>query len=318
MTFELPHLKAFHTIVTTGSLGRAAQVLHITQPALSRTIRKLEAAAGAPLFERHSKGMQLTDIGRALLPHASLLLREAQHAHDDIQTQLGLAQGVVRLGAIGSIACSVLPIAIARTCHAWPQLQVQVTEAVWDKLASALMAHEIDLALGVALPDCEPITSIADCRWQDRSYIVAGRHHGLHHHSASLADTLKERWAMFPKATGPFEQLQALFARHGLPMPRAVVETRSVTVIKSLVCHSGFLGWMPAPMFSTEFQTGLLAPLPLPDASDARTLTVFRRRQGLLPTPASQFLAQLRKLTAPFSHPGWEPGTAAMGMVLPQ
>ncbi|WP_370681998.1 LysR family transcriptional regulator [Comamonas sp. GB3 AK4-5] len=311
MTFELQHLKAFHTIVATGSLGRAAIALHITQPALSRTIRKLEAAAGAALFERHSKGMQLTDIGRALLPHASLLLREAEHAQEEIRAHLGLARGVIRVGAIGSIACSVLPIAIAQTCHTWPQLQVQVLEGVWDKLACALTSHEIDLALGVALEDCDLIEAIPDCHWQDRSYIVAGSHHRLHHQpSLGLADTLEERWAMFPKGTGPFEQLKALFTRHGLPMPSAVVETRSVTMLKSLMGHSSFLGWMAGPMFSTESEAGLLAPLPLPDASDVRTLTAFRRRQGLLPAPASKFLEQLRKLTGPLSRPGSESGTA--------
>jgi DNA-binding transcriptional LysR family regulator len=314
MTFELQHLKAFHTIVATGSLGRAAIALHITQPALSRTIRKLEATAGAALFERHSKGMQLTDIGRALLPHASLLLLEAEHAQEEIQAHLGLARGVIRVGAIGSIACSVLPIAIGQTCHAWPQLQVQVIEGVWDKLACALTSHEIDLALGVALEGCDAIEAIPDCRWQDRSYIVADDRHRLHHQAGmGLADTLKERWAMFPKDTGPFEQLKSVFARHGLPMPSAVVETRSVTVLKSLIGHSGFLGWMPTPMFSAEFQTGLITPLPLSNASDVRTLTAFRRRQGLLPAPAKQFLEQLRKLTGPLSYPGSE---KAMGIGL--
>jgi DNA-binding transcriptional LysR family regulator len=80
MTLDLRQLNAFLTIVSAGSLGRAADMLHITQPALSRTVRRLEQQVGAPLFERHSKGMQLTAVGSALLPHATLLLREAEHA----------------------------------------------------------------------------------------------------------------------------------------------------------------------------------------------------------------------------------------------
>ena len=76
MTFVLRSLVAFNTIVSSGSLGRAAEALNVTQPALSRTIRKLEDEVGAPLFERHSKAMQLTDVGRGLQPHALLLPRE--------------------------------------------------------------------------------------------------------------------------------------------------------------------------------------------------------------------------------------------------
>ncbi|MBP0644539.1 LysR family transcriptional regulator, partial [Mycobacterium tuberculosis] len=84
MTFDLRQLRAFTTIVSAGSLGRAAEVLHVTQPALSRIVKRLEDEVGAPLFERHSKGMQLTAIGQALLPHASLLQHEADYAREEI------------------------------------------------------------------------------------------------------------------------------------------------------------------------------------------------------------------------------------------
>src|SRR6476661_3672188 len=99
MAFDLQHLIAFNAIVSSGSLGRAAEALNVTQPALSRTIRRLEEQAGAPLFERHSKGMQLTDVGRALQPHAVLLQRESEHANEDIKAMLGLAKGTIRVGA---------------------------------------------------------------------------------------------------------------------------------------------------------------------------------------------------------------------------
>ncbi|APW38768.1 LysR family transcriptional regulator [Rhodoferax koreense] len=299
MTFEIQHLKAFTTVVASGSLGRAALALNVTQPALSRTIHKLEEVAGAPLFERHSKGMQLTPIGQALLPHAQLLQREAELANEEIKAMLGLAKGTIRVGSVGSIACSVLPQAIGATCRAWPQLQVHVIEGVWDRLAEALVSHEIDLALGVATDDGDEIEAVKDCRWEDTSYVVASMDHGLRQHvGLRLADTMAERWAILPKGTAPFEDMKALFTRHGLPLPNVVVQTRSVTVLKSLVCHSGFLGWMPEPMFDTERRAGLMGVLPMPNASDRRTLTAFRRRQGLMPAPAVKLLEELRKLTA--------------------
>lgn len=301
MTFDLQHLKAFTAIVSTGSLGRAAIALNVTQPALSRTIRRLEDETGAPLFERHSKGMHLTAIGQALLPHAHLLQRESEHANEEIKAMLGLAKGTIRVGAVGSIACSVLPQAISRTCQAWPQLQVQVIEGVWDRLADALVSHEIDLALGVEI-DGEidgDIEAVKDCRWEDTSYVVASMQHALRsRNQLTLADTMSERWAILPKGTAPFEHMKMLFTRHQLLLPNVVVETRSVTVLKSLICHSGFLGWMPEPMFDTERQAGLMGALHMPDSSDKRTLTAFRRRQGLMPAPASKLLDSLRSLTA--------------------
>ncbi|MEO6273225.1 MAG: LysR substrate-binding domain-containing protein [Rhodoferax sp.] len=300
MTFELQHLKAFAAIVSAGSLGRAAIALNVTQPALSRTIHKLEQQAGAPLFERHSKGMHLTPIGHALLPHARLLLREAEHADEEIKAMLGLAKGTIRVGSVGSIACSVLPQAIGKTCQAWPHLQVHVIEGVWDRLAEALVSHEIDLALGVVVDAGEEIEAVKDCRWEDTSYVVAAMGHPLRQRvHLTVADTLLERWAILPRGTAPFEHMKALFTRHQLPLPNVVVETRSTTVLKSLICHSGFLGWMPEPMFETERQAGLMGALPMPNASDKRTLTAFRRSQGLMPAPANKLLEELRKLTAP-------------------
>jgi DNA-binding transcriptional LysR family regulator len=299
MAFDLQQLMAFNAIVSAGSLGRAADALHVTQPALSRTVRRLEDQAGAPLFERHSKGMQLTDIGRALQPHALLLQRESEHAEEHIQAMLGLAKGTIRVGAVGSIACLVLPLAIGSVCTKWPNLQVRIIEGVWDRLADALVSREIDLALGVDTEDTDEIVAVSDCRWADTSYVVAGQHHPLREKSPlRLSDTLTERWAILPRGTGPFEHMKKVFARHQLALPNVVVETRSVTALKSLIGRSGFLGWMPAPMYDAERRAGLIDALDIPGASDERTLTAFRRRAGMLPGPATKLLEALRALTA--------------------
>src|ERR1700757_4631528 len=148
MALSIEQLTTFTTIVKGGSLGRAAALLNMTQPALSRAIKRLEQQLGAELFERHSKGMQLTDIGRAFLPHATSLHVEATQALEEIQALRGAAKGTVRVGAVASIASSILPPAIERTLTKWPGLHFEVFEGVWDLLAASLSKHEIDLALG--------------------------------------------------------------------------------------------------------------------------------------------------------------------------
>src|SRR4051794_27548339 len=166
MTFDGRQLAAFLAIVSQGSLGRAAEALHVTQPALSRTVKRLEDQLGAPLFERHSKGMSLTPAGVALLPHAALLQREAEAAVDEINALRGLVKGTIKVGAIGSVASLVLPQAIGRVLQRWPNLRVRVVEGVWDRLAAALVGHEIDLALDGEQPESDEISAIADCRWR--------------------------------------------------------------------------------------------------------------------------------------------------------
>ena len=298
MAFDLHQLRAFTTIVAAGSLGRAATVLNVTQPALSRTIKRLEGQVGAPLFERHSKGMLLTDIGGALLPHATLLQRESEHAAEEINALRGLAKGTIRVGAVGSIACHVLPLAIGRVLGKWPKLHVQVVEGVWDRLAEGLTKHEIDLALAVAGGDTDEIVAIKDCLWEDRSHIVAGTKHPLRsRRRLQLADVQDEQWAMVPRGTGPYEHMEQVFAANGLGLPNVVVETRSVIVLKSLVTRSGFLSWMSEPMYDTDRKAGLIDALRIPGASRTRALTAFRRRTGILPSPAAKLLEELRLLT---------------------
>ncbi|MFM0719477.1 LysR family transcriptional regulator [Paraburkholderia strydomiana] len=299
MTYNLQQLQAFTIIVESGSLGRAAEALHITQPALSRAIRRLEEQVGAPLFERHSRGMHLTAVGEALLPHAVLLQREAEQAREEIDALRGLARGTIRVGAVGSIASLVLPLAVSGVLGKWPNLRVQIIEGVWDRLADALVKREIDLALSMAVPDTDEIMAIADCRWEDASYVVAALDHPLRRKpKLTLADTLGERWAIPPRGTGPFEHMQRVFAEQGLGLPNIVVETRSITALKSLVARSGFLSWMASTMYVTESKAGVFDTLGVPGVLGRRTLTAFRRRQGILPSPAVKLLEQLRQLTA--------------------
>ncbi|MFW2464365.1 LysR family transcriptional regulator, partial [Burkholderia pseudomallei] len=201
MTFDLRQLRAFTTIAASGSLGRAADALHVTQPALSRILKRLEEQIGAPLFERHSKGVQLTAIGEALLPHATLLQHEAEHAREEIDALRGLAKGTIKVGAVGSIASLVLPVALGRVLDRWPNLRVVIVEGVWDRLVDALLTHEIDIALSTRVPDTDEVVAIAECRWDDVSHVVAAPDHPLRAAARApltLADTRAARWAIPP------------------------------------------------------------------------------------------------------------------------
>ncbi|WP_202359290.1 LysR family transcriptional regulator [Mesorhizobium sp. 113-3-3] len=299
MALSVEQLATFTAIVKAGSLGRAAIVLNMTQPALSRAIKRLEEQLGTDLFERHSKGMQLTEIGKAFLPHATSLHAGAAQALEEIQALRGGGKGTVRVGAVASIASSILPPAIERTLRKWPGLHFDVVEGVWDLLAAGLAKHEIDLALGAESPDTDEIVAIRDCRWQDTSHIIVAAEHPLRRRrKLALGDTLQERWTIPPAGTGPHQHLERVFAEQGLGLPDIVVRTRSITVLKSLVVDSGFLSWMAEPMFEPERRAGLVAPLSIAGVDGRRTLVAFRRRRGLLPVPSLKLLDELRGLTS--------------------
>lgn len=298
MNFDGRQLTAFLTIVTHGSLGRAAEILHVTQPALSRTIKRLEGQFGVALFERNSKGMRLTPMGEALLPHATLMGRVTEHASEEINSLRGLTKGTIRVGGIASAVSLILPVAIHRVFTQWPNLQAQIIEGVWDRLAEALTKYEIDLALGVATVESDDIVPLADCCWEDKSYIVAAMNHPLRQKKGlQLGHTLQHPWACTPRGTAPFTHMQQTFKAQGLAYPDVVVETRSIIALKSLVSHAGFLCWMAGPMFEDERRGQLMDALPITGLATTRKLTVFRRRNGILPGPAVKLLDELRQIS---------------------
>jgi DNA-binding transcriptional LysR family regulator len=298
MSFNLQQLMMFTTIVSAGSLGRAATMLSMTQPALSRSIKRLEESVGAPLFERHTKGMHLTALGEALMPYAVSLQRKAEQAREELDAMRGLAKGVIKVGAVSSIASLVLPMSVACVLEKWPNLRVEVIEGVWDRLVEGLLTHEIDLALCTSGTETEDVAAISDCSWTDRSYVVAATDHPLRAKGTlQLDDTLTQRWALTPMGTEPYAHMKENFEARGLPMPVIAVETRSVAMLKSLVARCGFVSWMAASMYDTESRAGVVDALDIEGLDAQRTLTAFRRRRGIMPTPAVKLLDELLYLT---------------------
>lgn len=299
MSFDLRELNAFLSVVKSGSLGRAAAVLHITQPALSRTIRQLENKLGVPVFERHTTGMILTEYGRALLPHAQTLLHEASIAREEIDALHGLSKGTVRVGAVASVLSAALPQALKRLMSQYPGLDVQITEGVEDILISALLDNQIDLAIAASTLDkTEGISLVADASWQDTNCMVAASQHPIWHaRHMSLADLAQYQWVLPPRGTKPREELHQLFAENDLSPPTIKVETRSVIAIRAMVQHANLLSCLPTPIVRNELETNVMQVLPLAQATHTRHFYVFRRQRGSLPTPAAQLLEALRHVT---------------------
>lgn len=297
MTFEAGQLRAFLAVAEHGGVGRAAADLGLTQPAVSRSLRRLEVALGAPLFERHSTGMRLTEYGRALAPRARAIEEEAQRAVEEIHTMQGRGRGTLRVGSVGSVIAHLVPRAVDALLVGHPGLEVHILEGVEDVLVEALAAAEIDVAVGGELDADERIAVVGSLRWQDHVTVVAATGHPLRAEpGVELADLLDQRWAMPPARTAPRRALTEIFRRAGLDEPRTTVTTRSVVALKALVADAGFLSVMPRPLFSAERRAGTIESLHVPGGTRARRFGVFRRRGGALTGPAESFVEELRPI----------------------
>jgi DNA-binding transcriptional LysR family regulator len=297
MAFDPRQLRAFLTIVRSGSLGLAAEALHVTQPALSRIVRKLETQLGVQLFERHSKGMELTSFGHALLPHATVLSEEAALALDQINSLRGLGHGTLRIGAIGSAAITMLPAILERMLRQWPKLHVQITEAVEDVLETALTNNTIDVAISGQIPESPDIVQVGEQKFTDRYSVISSATHPLQKRAKlALADVVKVPWVMPSLEAEPRRQFNALIARLGVAAPRIAVESRSPSVIKAMVARTNYLGWLPEPLFAAEQAAGLIKPLHVEEMETRRRFFVYRRRRTFMPPPVQKFLETLAEV----------------------
>ncbi|MFF2569331.1 LysR family transcriptional regulator [Streptomyces sp. NPDC058084] len=146
---ELRQLRYFVTVVDEGGFTRAAARLHLAQPGLSAQIRQLERELGQPLLDRSHRSVTLTEAGRAVLPYARAALAAADAVRQTVDAYTGLLRGRVSLGLVSGATGHAFDIAafLADFHDAHPALEIALTEDSSERMQSALLAGELDLAL---------------------------------------------------------------------------------------------------------------------------------------------------------------------------
>jgi DNA-binding transcriptional LysR family regulator len=143
----LEPLRHFALVAQHGTFTAAARHAHVTQPALTASIQRLEAQMGARLFERGPGGASLTAAGNALLPRARAALAALEEGRRAVQEVMGLTVGSVKLGAGATVCTYYLPRTLARFRSKHPGVQILLREANPDDLIDALEAGDLDIAI---------------------------------------------------------------------------------------------------------------------------------------------------------------------------
>ncbi|WP_404301100.1 LysR family transcriptional regulator [Alicycliphilus denitrificans] len=144
---NLRQLQQFVTLAETGNFHRAAERLHMAQPPLSVSIRKLEEELGSALFERSTTGVTLTPAGQAMLGDARRALLHAQQCRQAVLDAREGTGGRLRLGIIGSATYALLPRLIPSLRARYPQITLELTEATSSEILEGLLARRFDAGL---------------------------------------------------------------------------------------------------------------------------------------------------------------------------
>ncbi|MGQ4487993.1 LysR substrate-binding domain-containing protein [Streptomyces sp. SAS_281] len=146
---SLRQMEYFVTVVEEASFTRAAEQLHVTQPALSHQIKALEREVGGPLLERLPRGVRLTAMGRAFLPHAERSVRSAAQARRAARAAAGARGGELHIATVHAIAVGILPDVFARWRAAHPGVALVLHEyATTEALEDRIERGTADLAVG--------------------------------------------------------------------------------------------------------------------------------------------------------------------------
>jgi len=150
---RIEQLRYLLAIVQAGSFRRAAEELHLSQAALSETIKHLESDLGSRLLQRNRRGVRLTDVGTAVLPHVESLLSAEQALRDEVDGYLDLRRGKVRLGTVNAGSNTILAPVLVLFNRRYPGIQIQVTETGSMDIAHGVRTAELDLGLVVRLEE---------------------------------------------------------------------------------------------------------------------------------------------------------------------
>ena len=292
MDFDERQLRAFVAVAETGSLGRAAGLVHLTQPSLSRMIQAMEQRLGHRLFDRQSKGMVLTAAGEILLPHARLLAFEMQAARDQLDALRGLRRGVVRVGAVAAVMRTFVTKAVGTLLDVHPELAVEMMEGTDGDLLGALLDRKLDLVVTASPLDHDGVEALGTCAYTDQFGVFCAAAHPIEDRPA-MAELAGAGWVMPGPAATPRIQFMTRFREAGLPAPHVPVETTSVETMIAVAAASRLLCWLPGPLVAPHLANGTMRQLAVPALEPERQVLLYRRRSGLLPEAARQFAAYL-------------------------
>jgi DNA-binding transcriptional LysR family regulator len=289
-------LHAFLNVARLGSVGAAATALSLTQPAVSRTLRKLEQQLGVQLFLRHSTGMELTEFGQSLLPHAALLETGLHRALEEIDFLRGASKGIARVGILPSLVPDILPVVLRNMRVKLPGIQLHVVEAPNHQLTRALLRGEIDFAIAAVPPDLSVESIRVTALVNDEICIVARATHPIMRKKSPTQKELCEyHWALQERGGLIWRYFQALFASVNLEPPLVTLTANSVQTLKSVIIASDLITMLPRISIRNEEKNKVLRPIPLRAARWRRQLAVLRRAHGSMLPAVNLVLAEFSK-----------------------
>ncbi|EHX5191527.1 LysR family transcriptional regulator, partial [Salmonella enterica] len=274
---RLRHLHTFVAVAQQGTLGRAAETLNLSQPALSKTLNELEQLTGTRLFERGRLGAQLTVPGEQFLTHAVKVLDALNTAGQALNRKEDASADVVRIGALPTAALGILPAAIGRFHQQQKSTSLQVATMNNTMLLAGLKSGEIDLGIG-RMSDPELMGGLNyELLFLESLKLVVRPGHPLLQETITLSRVMEWPVVVSPKGTVPRQNAEALLQSQGCKMPAGCIETLSASLSRQLTVDYDYVWFVPSGAVKEDLRQATLVSLPVPTQSAGEPIGILTR-----------------------------------------
>lgn len=277
------------------NIHRAADELHMTQPAASKQIKDLEEMLDVKLFERLPRGMEPTIYGETMIRHARMALTSLALAHDDIVTLKAGLTGQVEVGVIMTPAMALLPRAIARVKEEAPLLRIGVQLETSNLLLDKLQHGTLDFMIGRIFDTGDTSGLIYEELTEEPACaVVRPGHPLLERKDLTLQDIAPLPWIVPPHGSILRYRFDMMFRRAGLEPPANVVDTTAMLMITALLQQTDSLHVMPIEVaqYYASLNVMRILPIEIPCKMDA--FGIIRHQDHLLAPGADLLLRAVR------------------------
>ncbi len=300
---KLRQLLMLKTVADCGTVSRAAEQLHMSQPAVSKTIHELEALLGESLFDRTAKGVIPTLFGSHVIRYARSLHAELKRAAEEL-TALREGGGTrLTVGSYMVALPTLLPRALSIFYDTGDTAQVSVVDGGKDELLAGLFAGEIDIVVG-RMAEQSRLDQIQQIPlYFEPIVLVAGHQNPLsQEREISPAQLAHQEWIMPPATSVVRTPIHMFFTREGMPPPARVVETLSFPLIRSLLMQRNMVAALPWQIVQADIDQGHLVKLPVALDYPALPVGIITNATVHPSVSASRMISSLRQAASELYH----------------
>ncbi|MEL6571220.1 MAG: pca operon transcription factor PcaQ [Pseudomonadota bacterium] len=307
---RLRHLRCFLETARLGSLTAAANAMHVSQPAASKTIKELEQILGRPLFDRSARRLTLTPAGKVFQQHTGAALIELARGQDLVTGVPRVAKRVAA-GALPTAATTLMPSASLAFREAFPTCLLRVSTGPNWLLMSQLREGSLDLVVGRMGPAKVMEGLSFQPLYSEKIIAIVRPSHPLCN-IADAAARLSEYPIIVPPSGAVIShQVQAMLTRHSIPVGTQAFETVSLAFGRGLVQRSNAIWFISRGVVAAELAEGSLAELPIEENALGAPVGISTREDGSLSEEQEGLIAALRSASSSMPDNGDTAGADA-------